>query len=424
MRRGFTLIELLVVIAIIAILAAILFPVFAKAREKARQTTCMNNQKQIVTSMLMFIQDHDETFPDKASWVTDLASTYGVTGKVWDCPTSSFKGTESAPDYFFVGGSFLSGVAIGDLKDPVAVPVIADLANSKNNKPYISYTDADAPNILSIAAGLADARHNNGAVVAFADGHLAWISKDNLTPFFFLPALIDMSSIKVPTVVGAMYKDGVRNQDVNAIGTPLQNLGISTAISWSAASVMKIDDGLTGASTYSLDGSGYFPATPTSGTVTLPTWMKVGAGNSKLTCTDWWASGPTVFWRGGNQVSTFLKGNSTTGATATLTIVPTVTTPTVKKIAVVEGNAWNGGLTSGSFDSIQIGSNTPTVFNPNPEAHTIKALGISTIANGNGTNAVVALVPLFPGQNVTVTIRSKTLGALDFNPGAFIAVEP
>ncbi|HEY3418222.1 MAG TPA: prepilin-type N-terminal cleavage/methylation domain-containing protein, partial [Armatimonadota bacterium] len=66
-RRGFTLIELLVVIAIIAILAAILFPVFAKAREKARQTSCMNNQKQIATGILMFAQDHDETMPDAQS---------------------------------------------------------------------------------------------------------------------------------------------------------------------------------------------------------------------------------------------------------------------------------------------------------------------------------------------------------------------
>ncbi|MHB9025320.1 MAG: type II secretion system protein, partial [Armatimonadota bacterium] len=56
--RGFTLIELLVVIAIIAILAAILFPVFAKAREKARQTSCLNNQKQVATALLMWVQDH------------------------------------------------------------------------------------------------------------------------------------------------------------------------------------------------------------------------------------------------------------------------------------------------------------------------------------------------------------------------------
>src|SRR2546426_8289250 len=61
---GFTLIELLVVIAIIAILAAILFPVFAQAREKARQSTCLSNQKQLGTAMSMYIQDYDERFPN------------------------------------------------------------------------------------------------------------------------------------------------------------------------------------------------------------------------------------------------------------------------------------------------------------------------------------------------------------------------
>ena len=61
--KAFTLIELLVVIAIIAILAAILFPVFAKAREKARQTACLNNTKQIATAMIQYVQDYDETFP-------------------------------------------------------------------------------------------------------------------------------------------------------------------------------------------------------------------------------------------------------------------------------------------------------------------------------------------------------------------------
>ena len=62
-RRGFTLIELLVVIAIIAILAAILFPVFARAREKARQASCSSNQKQIALGILMYAQDYDEAFP-------------------------------------------------------------------------------------------------------------------------------------------------------------------------------------------------------------------------------------------------------------------------------------------------------------------------------------------------------------------------
>src|SRR5204863_5451105 len=62
-RCGFTLIELLVVIAIIAILAAILFPVFAQAREKARAITCVSNQKEIGLAVMMYVQDYDETYP-------------------------------------------------------------------------------------------------------------------------------------------------------------------------------------------------------------------------------------------------------------------------------------------------------------------------------------------------------------------------
>lgn len=62
-RNGFTLIELLVVIAIIAILAAILFPVFAQAREKARQTMCLSNSRQMGLAVQMYTQDYDEVLP-------------------------------------------------------------------------------------------------------------------------------------------------------------------------------------------------------------------------------------------------------------------------------------------------------------------------------------------------------------------------
>ena len=62
-RSAFTLIELLVVIAIIAILAAILFPVFAQAREKARMTTCVSNMRQMGTGLMMYVQDYDESYP-------------------------------------------------------------------------------------------------------------------------------------------------------------------------------------------------------------------------------------------------------------------------------------------------------------------------------------------------------------------------
>jgi prepilin-type N-terminal cleavage/methylation domain-containing protein/prepilin-type processing-associated H-X9-DG protein len=76
-RRGFTLIELLVVIAIIAILAAILFPVFAQARESARMTSCLSNMKQIDLAFQMYSQDYDEDFPLNRSEDWNNKITYG-----------------------------------------------------------------------------------------------------------------------------------------------------------------------------------------------------------------------------------------------------------------------------------------------------------------------------------------------------------
>ncbi len=83
MRKGFTLIELLVVIAIIAILAAILFPVFAKAREKARQTSCLSNMKQIGLASMMYAQDYDERLPGSCGPRTDWGVPLPTTRWAW-----------------------------------------------------------------------------------------------------------------------------------------------------------------------------------------------------------------------------------------------------------------------------------------------------------------------------------------------------
>jgi prepilin-type N-terminal cleavage/methylation domain-containing protein/prepilin-type processing-associated H-X9-DG protein len=82
-RRAFTLIELLVVIAIIAILAAILFPVFAQAREKARSISCLSNQKQIGTGMMMYVQDYDETYPMNQYIVQSTGQQYDWADMLW-----------------------------------------------------------------------------------------------------------------------------------------------------------------------------------------------------------------------------------------------------------------------------------------------------------------------------------------------------
>lgn len=97
MKRGFTLIELLVVIAIIAILAAILFPVFARARESARTSTCLSNVRQIATGIMMYIQDYDETYPAATNisrafntqWpqLRTVVQPYVKNDKIWFCPS-------------------------------------------------------------------------------------------------------------------------------------------------------------------------------------------------------------------------------------------------------------------------------------------------------------------------------------------------
>lgn len=106
-QKGFTLIELLVVIAIIAILAAILFPVFAQARAKAREISCVSNVRQLCTGMLMYAQDYDEVFPqwrwdqhynggspypnNATSLWWNAISPYVKNTQIFDCPDNNYR---------------------------------------------------------------------------------------------------------------------------------------------------------------------------------------------------------------------------------------------------------------------------------------------------------------------------------------------
>jgi len=144
-RRGFTLIELLVVIAIIAILAAILFPVFAQAREKARQTACLSNQKQIGTAMMMYMQDYDEmiapaqlggsTGNPAVSWPT-MIMPYIKNADVFVCPSASESAAAVNTKYITTSTAYrgitkVSGTTGGDGSD-LAVSLVPRLSYARN----------------------------------------------------------------------------------------------------------------------------------------------------------------------------------------------------------------------------------------------------------------------------------------------------
>ena len=210
---GFTLIELLVVIAIIAILAAILFPVFARAREKARQASCQSNLKQLGLAAAMYASDYDGCivpsytyFPDASHRIADvnlLLHPYVKNAQVWKCPSASFA-TYSGPPYCPTGTSLtLSyGVACydtfalgsgcyyvcnpdgssrrpgaveeGQVAEPSEEVLLMDAPRSR-----ISFGHLDPIAYPDYAAGFG--RHNGQANVLFGDGHVKSQQPTSLT---------------------------------------------------------------------------------------------------------------------------------------------------------------------------------------------------------------------------------------------------
>jgi prepilin-type N-terminal cleavage/methylation domain-containing protein/prepilin-type processing-associated H-X9-DG protein len=154
-QKGFTLIELLVVIAIIAILAAILFPVFARAREKARQTTCTSNQRQIAASLQMYAQDHEEVLPLAETVWKDINPDPGTLV----CPT---KGKQTPNGYLY--HRYLGGTALGEVTDPTLMMMTVD---------GVAKTDIGGiTNVCSWSSEL-DARHTGKVISTFLDGHVS-----------------------------------------------------------------------------------------------------------------------------------------------------------------------------------------------------------------------------------------------------------
>jgi prepilin-type N-terminal cleavage/methylation domain-containing protein/prepilin-type processing-associated H-X9-DG protein len=192
MRRGFTLIELLVVIAIIAILAAILFPVFARAREKARQSSCLSNLKQIGLGMMMYVQDYDEMFPTTGSYTSPdillepggamhwalLIQPYVNNTQIFGCPSTSSRSIVSGSDPSTIThpdwpaginygmNQHLNRVALGDVKRPSALLMLID-----SNRNYFRLTTGN-----HYLSSWGWDRHNGGWNAAMADGSAKWFN--------------------------------------------------------------------------------------------------------------------------------------------------------------------------------------------------------------------------------------------------------
>ena len=191
MKRGFTLIELLVVIAIIAILAAILFPVFARAREKARQTACLNNVKQMALALQMYAQDYDETIcyaqhrfggTVGTKYWYQVLDPYIKNEQIHVCPSKNADAATTVgygwnypgmPYRLDLGPSSSASLAYWNYPSEVLVFACNQATNNAHIYSYISYS---ASHWAGEDTGNVGTVHNGGSNVGFLDGHAKWLN--------------------------------------------------------------------------------------------------------------------------------------------------------------------------------------------------------------------------------------------------------
>jgi len=217
-QKGFTLIELLVVIAIIAILAAILFPVFARARENARRASCLSNLKQMGLGTMMYVQDYDDTYPNAeelksdgstvlAYWSTTI-QPYVKSTQLFRCPstssTSTLNGNYGANALVFItqrsGNDLTNHLGYQALKmsQVVSASTTYMLMDAGNYEVWAreahrnTYGWGYIPGVGQYGGDCGKAtssiqnddcesgRHFGGVNVAFADGHAKWLKSSIL----------------------------------------------------------------------------------------------------------------------------------------------------------------------------------------------------------------------------------------------------
>jgi prepilin-type N-terminal cleavage/methylation domain-containing protein/prepilin-type processing-associated H-X9-DG protein len=207
-RKGFTLIELLVVIAIIAILAAILFPVFAQAREKARQTSCASNLRQLGLGAMMYLQDYDNRYvpwygenPTNGKGWSSLLMPYVKNEQMFACPSDgiprsdrklgkrsyTMNGDWYSPDSRGLSRSYttdkgqgppLGGYSEADVEQPAATIMFCDRWSATNYL-YHHWVSVSASE-CHLHAGTGHTGLNNhmdGSNFCMADGHTKWMMR-------------------------------------------------------------------------------------------------------------------------------------------------------------------------------------------------------------------------------------------------------
>lgn len=200
-RRGFTLIELLVVIAIISILASILFPVFARAREKGRQTACLSNVRQLCMAFGMYAQDYDEIMTPSVlgtDYWHDLIYAYTHNRQIYICP--SRKDAQMG----YAVNDLIAGQSEGVMFDPAVKIILMDVPPEAIHSNHSSRGDewwcnsisglgipASQPgNNNSFKANTMPERHNDGINIGYGDGHAKWAKESQIDQaYMWIPGM-------------------------------------------------------------------------------------------------------------------------------------------------------------------------------------------------------------------------------------------